>query len=63
MFLHFLKNRINSAPEKINGVSFNETTFIISCASGYFNLVQRENEDLQSFMNRISDYVGAKRLY
>ena len=59
----YLRDKINSTPERLNGNNFNNIQNIIMYADGYFSIKQQEEESLQDFMNRISDFVGAKHLY
>jgi hypothetical protein len=59
---YFIREKINQIPEKVNG-TFNSTEEIRRYASCYFGLNQNKGEEFQDFMNRISDFVGAKHLY
>lgn len=59
---YFVREKINKATGNVNG-TFNNIENILCYANYYFNLTQNDGEDFQDFMNRISDFVGAKHLY
>lgn len=59
----YLRNEINAIPERINGVSLDTINFIIERSKDYFNLRPKKGQTLQEFLNDVSEFVGAKRLY
>lgn len=59
---YYVREKINSIDNKVNG-GIIEFLNIKPLAEYYFELYQDENEEITKYLNRISDFVGAKRLY